>query len=214
MFGREGLPPTPALSLPGRQRWDPTTAYARMDDVSTDRLVARIGKPHGLRGEVTVQTHTDDPEGRFVPGAEFMTEAVAGSGVPRRLTLASARLHRDTWLLGFEQIPDRTGAESLRGTRLLLPDGVAVEAVPEDDDEDAWYEEELVGLAAIGPAGERLGEVSGLLTGAAQDLLVVRLEDGAEAMVPFVAAIVTEVDVDGGRVVIDPPPGLLDLARE
>lgn len=182
--------------------------------MSTDRLVARIGKPHGLRGEVTVQTHTDDPAGRFVPGTEFATEAVSGSGVPRRLTLASARLHRDTWLLGFEQIPDRTGAEGLRGARLLLAEDVATEAAADDDDEDAWYEEELVGLAALDPAGQRLGEVSGLLTGAAQDLLVVRLEDGAEAMVPFVAAIVTEVDVEDGRVVIDAPPGLFDLARE
>jgi 16S rRNA processing protein RimM len=184
-----------------------------MDDVSTDRLVARIGRPHGLRGEVTVQVHTDDPAARFVVGAAFGTQATEGSGVPRRLTLASARLHRNTWLLGFEEIPDRTGAEGLRGTRLLLPDEVGDDSRA-DDDEESWYEEELVGLAAVDPAGERLGEVSGLLTGAAQDLLVVRLVDGLEAMVPFVAAIVTEVDVAGGRVVIDAPPGLLDLARE
>ena len=179
--------------------------------MSTDRLVARIGKPHGLRGEVTVQVHTDDPGARFAPGTVFVTEASAGSGVPRRLTLASARLHRDTWLLGFEEIPDRTGAEGLRGTRLLLADE---SAEVDESDEEAWYEDELVGLAAVDPAGERLGEVSGLLTGTAQDLLVVRLEDGAEAMVPFVSAIVTEVDTDGGRLVIDAPPGLLDLARE
>ena len=58
---------------------------------STDSLlVARIGKPHGLRGEVTVQTHTDDPEGRYVPGTVFATEAATGTGVPRALTLASA----------------------------------------------------------------------------------------------------------------------------
>jgi 16S rRNA processing protein RimM len=185
-----------------------------MDDVSTDRLVARLGRPHGLRGEVTVQAHTDDPEGRFVPGAVFATEATAGSGVPHRLTLASARLHRDIWLLGFEEIPDRTGAESLRGTRLLLNEQDAAGTAEQDDDEEAWYEEELVGLVAVDPAGERIGEVIGLLNGTAQDLLVVGLEDGVEAMVPFVAAIVTEVDVEGGRVVVDAPPGLLDLARE
>lgn len=179
--------------------------------MSTDRLVARIGKPHGLRGEVTVRAHTDDPAGRFVPGTVFATEATAGSGVPRALTLATARLHREIWLLCFEEIPDRTGAESLRGTTLHLPED-SLDAA--EDDEDSWYEEELVGLAALDPAGERLGEVSALHTRAAQDLLVVRLDDGAEAMVPFVAAIVTEVDVDGGRVVIDAPPGLLDLARE
>lgn len=182
-----------------------------MDGVSMDRLIARIGKPHGLRGEVTVQAHTDEPEARFVPGTVFTTQASSGSGVPRELTLAAARLHRDTWLLQFEEIPDRTGAESLRGTTLHLAED---EASADDADEDAWYEDELVGLTAYTPGGERLGEVSDLVTGAAQDLLVVRLEDGAEAMVPFVSAIVPEVDVEGGRVVVDAPPGLLDLARE
>ena len=69
-------------------------------------LVARIGKPHSLNGEVTVQTHTDDPERRFVEGTEFATEAAAGTGVPRSLTLRSARLHNGVWLLGFDEIPD------------------------------------------------------------------------------------------------------------
>jgi 16S rRNA processing protein RimM len=183
-----------------------------MRDVSTDRLVARIGRPHGLRGEVTVRAHTDDPQSRFTPGTVLATRAEAGSGVPRTLTVATARLHRETWLLGFEGIPDRTGAEGLRGTALHLLD----EGAPSDPDpdEESWYEEELVGLTAYGPDGQPIGEVSGLVTGAAQDLLLVRLLDGVEAMVPFVAAIVTEVDPEAGRVVVDAPPGLLDLARE
>jgi 16S rRNA processing protein RimM len=172
-------------------------------------LVARIGKPHGLRGEVTVQLHTDDPEGRFVVGATFATEAAPGSGVPRELTLSSRRVHRGIWLLGFEQVPDRTGAESLRGTRLLL-DAPAAAASAEDDDE-GWYEDDLVGLAVVGTDGSPIGRVSGLETGPAQDLLVVELAQGGEALVPFVEAIVPDVDVEGGRVVIDPPPGLLEL---
>lgn len=183
-----------------------------MDDVKADRLIARIGKPHGLRGEVTVRVHTDDPQGRFVPGAVFATEAAPGTGVPKALTLAAARLHREIWLLQFEEIPDRTGAESLRGTTLHLTADDLVEE--DDDDEDSWYEDELVGLTAVDPGGTAIGTVTGLQTGSAQDLLVVRLEDGVEAMIPFVAAIVPDVDIEGGRVVIDPPPGLLDLARE
>jgi 16S rRNA processing protein RimM len=173
-------------------------------------LVARIGKPHGLRGEVTVQTHTDDPQARFVPGAIYETEASAGSGVPRSLTLSSARLHQKTWLLGFEEIPDRTGAESLRGTRLFI-DG---EAAVAQEEEDAWYEDELVGLTAVDPHGTTLGEVTGLRTGAAQDQLVLRLAGGSQALVPFVEAIVPEVDVEAGRVVVDAPPGLLELNNE
>jgi 16S rRNA processing protein RimM len=182
-------------------------------------LVARIGKPHGLNGEVTVQSHTDDPERRFVEGNEFATQAATGTGVPRALTVRSARLHNGVWLLGFEQVPDRTGAESLRGTRLFLPSGAGApddEVAPaaDDDDEDAWYEDDLVGLAAYDAAGERLGEVTGLESSGAQDRLVLRLVDGHEVEVPFVEAIVPEVDVAGGRVVVDAPPGLLDLGRE
>jgi 16S rRNA processing protein RimM len=179
-------------------------------------VVARIGKPHSLRGEVTVQAHTDDPEGRFVPGAVFATEAADDSGVPRDLTIRTARVHNGVWLLSFEGIPDRTGAEGLRGTRLLLereppgPDGARAD---DDADEESYFEDDLVGLVAETVTGERLGTVAGLETGTAQDLLVLTLADGASAYVPFVAAIVPEVDLDGGRVVLDPPPGLLDLNR-
>lgn len=158
-----------------------------------------------------MRAHTDDPASRFAPGTVFTTRAAPGTGVPRTLTLATARLHQQTWLLGFEEIPDRTGAESLRGTTLHLSGEGLEDSEP---DEESWYEEDLLGLAVHAPDGARIGEVCGLVSGSAQDLLVVRLEDGVEAMVPFVTAIVPEVDVPGGRVVVDAPPGLFDLARE
>lgn len=173
-------------------------------------VVARIGKPHALRGEVTVQLHTDDPEGRLVPGAVFDTVAEVGSGVPRQLTLATARVHRGIWLLGFDGIPDRTGAESLRGTRLVLTEADA-EA---DTDDEGWYEKDLVGLTARTPGGDALGEVSALELGGAQDRLVLRRPDGSEVLVPFVEAIVPEVDPAAGRLVVDAPPGLLDIDAE
>ncbi|MEW1954169.1 ribosome maturation factor RimM [Terrabacter sp. NPDC080008] len=169
-------------------------------------VLARIGKPHGLRGEVTVQLHTDDPEERFAVGTVVATEAEPGSGVPTALTVASTRVHRGIWLLTFEEIPDRTGAESLRGTRLVLP-----EAAPTAE-EEAFYEEDLVGLEVRDTSGERLGTISGLEIGPAQDRLVVRLEDGVTAYVPFVKRIVPTVAED--HVVVDPPPGLFDLYRE
>lgn len=169
-------------------------------------LVARIGKPHGLRGEVTVQVHTDDPERRFVDGAVLDTEAAPGTGVPRRLTIASTRVHRGIWLLGFAEVPDRTGAESLRGTRLYVdPDDS-----PDEDEDEGWYEDDLVGLSVVLSDGTVVGEVAALETRPAQDLLVVRLAGGGEALVPFVEAVVPEVDTEAGRVVIDPPAGLLD----
>jgi 16S rRNA processing protein RimM len=162
-------------------------------------VVARIGRPHGLRGEVTVQLHTDDPTGRLVVGAEFATDP------PTRgpLVLRSVRVHQGVYLLGFEGHEDRDAAEALRGTQLL--------AAPETDDEDTWYEEDLLGLAAVTVEGTVVGEVSALHPRPVQDLLEVRLTDGRTVLVPFVHEIVPEVDPDGRRVVLDPPPGLLEL---
>ena len=170
-------------------------------------VVARIGKPHGLHGEVTVQLHTHDPQARLAVGAVLDTEAATGTGVPRALTVRSTRVHNGVWLVAFEEISDRTGAESLRGTRLVADGPLDVA----DDEDDVWAEADLVGLRVVDPSGTELGEVAGLVVGAAQDRLVVRLPDGREAQVPFVAEIVPEVDVEGGRVVLDAPPGLLDL---
>jgi 16S rRNA processing protein RimM len=175
--------------------------------VTDATVLARIGKPHGLNGEVTVQLHTSDPEARLAVGAVLDTEAGTGTGVPRALTVRSTRVHNGIWLVAFEEIPDRTGAESLRGTRLVV-EGPAPVA---EDEDDVWAEADLVGLRVVDPSGAVLGEVAGLVVGAAQDRLVVRLPDGRSAEVPFVAAIVPEVDVEGGRIVLDAPPGLLDL---
>ena len=169
-------------------------------------VLARIGKPHGLLREVTVQLHTDDPETRFAVGTVIATESEPGSGVPTTLTVASTRVHRGIWRLPFEEIPDRSGAESLRGPRLVLP-----ESDPQAED-DAFYEEDLVGLEVRDTTGEKVGTVSGLEIGPAQDRLVVTLTDGVTAYVPFVRRIVPTVAAD--HVVVDPPPGLFDLYRE
>ncbi|WP_205859385.1 ribosome maturation factor RimM [Phycicoccus flavus] len=171
-------------------------------------VVARIGRPHGLRGEVTVQLHTDEPERRLADDTVLATEAAPGSGVPRALTVRSTRVHRGIWLVAFHEIPDRTSAEGLRGTRLVLDEA---EDGPVEDDPDTFAEEQLVGLAAVDPEGAPVGEVVGLEVGAAQDRLLVRRPDGREGRVPFVAALVPEVDLAGGRVVLDVPAGLFDL---
>jgi 16S rRNA processing protein RimM len=176
--------------------------------VSSSTVVARIGKPHGLLGEVTVQLHTDEPERRLAVGTVIDTEATTGTGVPRALTVRSTRVHNGVWLVAFEEVPDRTGAESLRGTRLVVD---AADVLPGNDEEDVFTEEQLRGLTVVDPAGTVLGSVGGLELGAAQDRLVILLPDGREAQVPFVTALVPEVDLEAGRVVVDAPPGLLDL---
>jgi 16S rRNA processing protein RimM len=167
-------------------------------------VAARIGRPHGLRGEVTVQVRTDDPDGRFVVGAVFPTEPPARGP----LTLRSVRVHQGTYLLGFEGHPDRSAAEALRGTLLLVADEDLGEG-----DEEGWREEDLLGFAVTLPDGTALGTVAGLQLRPVQDLLVVRTPRG-EVLVPFVDELVPEVDEEARRVVVDPPPGLLELGEE
>ena len=169
-------------------------------------LVGRIGKPHGIRGDVTVDVRTDEPDRRFAPGSVLRVEAPRGSHTPlRTLTVTGAKWHTSTLLVSFEEIPDRNAAEAARG--ILLHADIPADASPDDPDE--FYDHQLVGLAAYDVDGAALGEVSGLVHGGAQDLLTIRTPDGREALVPFVKALVPEVDVAGGRVVVADRPGLV-----
>ncbi|WP_298713251.1 ribosome maturation factor RimM [uncultured Micrococcus sp.] len=166
--------------------------------------VARIGKPHGIRGEVTVQVFTDDPDARFAPG-EVLEVRGAGAGMPARLTVVRARWNKQILVVAFEECPDRNTAEAWRGLQLFA-------APLEAEQSDEWYEDDLVDLAVL-VDGARVGVVTGLITGDAQDLLQVALDDAdAEALVPFVEEIVPEVDLEAGTLTLTPPPGLLELA--
>jgi 16S rRNA processing protein RimM len=165
-------------------------------------VVGRIGRPHGVRGEVTVEVRTDDPELRFVPGAVFRTDPPARGP----LTVAGVHWHSGTLLLRLEGIDDRNAAEGVRNTELL----VEVADLPQLEDPESYYDHQLVGLGARLPDGTVLGEVTAVRH-EAQDLLVVRGEDGRDVLIPFVAALVPTVDLDGGFVVVDPPEGLLEL---
>lgn len=171
-----------------------------------DVLVGRIGKPHGIRGDVTIDVRTDEPERRFAVGAVLDARIPRGSAFPHRtLTVAGSRWHQSVLLVRFAELADRTAAESARG--VLLHVAIPAEESPEDPDE--FYDHQLVGLSAYDVSGARLGEVAGVLHGGAQDLLTVRTPDGREALVPFVKALVPEVDLASGRVVIADRPGLV-----
>ena len=166
-------------------------------------VVGRVGRAHGVRGEVLVDVRTDDPEGRLGPGSVLGTDP-AGTGP---LTVESGHVHSGRLLLAFEGVADRTAAQRLCGTWLLVD--VPDDEVPEDPDE--FYDHQLVGLPVVTVAGDPVGEVAEMLHLPGQDVFAVRRPGGDEVLVPFVAQIVPEVDLDGRRIVVEPPDGLLDL---
>jgi 16S rRNA processing protein RimM len=167
-------------------------------------VVGRITRPHGIRGELVVEVRTDDPELRLAAGVVLETEPSAAGP----LTIAGARWHSGRLLARFAGVDDRTAADQLRGT-LLLVDAADLEDLP---DPDSFRDHQLVGLTVVGPEGTAVGSVTDVMHHG-QDLLVVAGSGpraGAEILIPFVAEIVTEVDLEAGLVRVDPPAGLLD----
>jgi 16S rRNA processing protein RimM len=160
-------------------------------------VIGRIGRAHGIRGELNVDIRTDEPDRRFAPGSSVVCGA-------RTLTVASARHHGGRLVVAFEEIPDRNAAEQLHGTVL--------EAVvdPEDtpDDPDEFYDHQLVGLE-VRSGDDVVGTVTGLVHLPYQDTLTVDV-DGREVFIPFVTELVPVVDIAGGFVTVADVAGLLD----
>lgn len=169
-------------------------------------VVARIGRAHGIKGEVTVEVRTDEPELRLGPGAVLATEPASAGP----LTIRNGRVHSGRLLLHFEGVGDRTAAEALRNTLLIA------EVDPEErpDDPEEFYDHQLADLDVVTRDGTFIGRIESVAHLPSQDLLVVRREDGGEALVPFVTEIVPEIDLEEQRAVIDPPPGLLGDEEE
>jgi 16S rRNA processing protein RimM len=192
-------------------------------------VVGQIGKPHGIRGEVSVVVRTDEPEDRVVPGSVFVTEvprdrrvstgpaaaAVAGSesaagakfDVPRELVLESIRWHHGRGIAQFENVYDRNIAEELRGV-LLQVDSDEV-AAPDDPDE--FLDHQLVGMRVESADGVAYGVVDRIEHAPASDLIVLKRAEGGTALIPFVSQIVPTVDLPAGKIVVNLPEGLLDL---
>lgn len=167
--------------------------------------VGRVVRPHGIRGELVVEVLTDSPELRFAPGSVL---GVQRRGVVRaqNLTVTAARQHAGRLLVRAEGVEGRDAAEELRGVLLTVRSDV-LEPI---DDPDEFHDHELTGLRVELVSGDEVGEVREVLHTPAGELLAVRTADGREVLVPFVAEIVPEVDLAAGRLVVDPPEGLLD----
>ncbi|MFT2018995.1 ribosome maturation factor RimM [Streptomyces sp. 796.1] len=165
-------------------------------------VVARVGRAHGIKGEVTVEVRTDEPELRLAPGAVLATEPASAGP----LTIETGRVHSGRLLLRFVGVSDRTGAEALRNVLLIAE--VDPEEVPDDPEE--FYDHQLIDLDVVTVDGTPVGRIAEISHLPYQDLFIVRRPDGSEVMVPFVSEIVPEIDLTEQRAVIDPPPGLLD----
>ena len=167
----------------------------------------RAGRPlkaHGLKRALKVELYTDDPDRRFVPGAEFTLQVPTESvWHGKTLTLTELRWYNGQPVAFFEGVTDRTAAESLVKAILWIDQPVDEPAEP-----DAWYDYQLVGLRALRD-GVEVGTVVRVEHLPAHDLLVIRTPDG-EVLVPFVSVIVPVVDIAAGTVTLTPPPGLFE----
>lgn len=188
-----------------------------MNELQPEALaVGRVVRPHGVRGELVVEVLTDSPELRFVPGSVLGLKR-RGAGQSRNksaqsLTVTAARQHAGRLLVRAEGVDGRDAAEELRGALLT----VSADEAESPEDPDEFHDTELIGLRAALVSGEDVGVVRDVLHSPAGELLAIAIADPEadegerEALVPFVSAIVPEVDLEGGRVVLDPPEGLLD----
>ncbi|AWI31193.1 MULTISPECIES: ribosome maturation factor RimM [Streptomyces] len=169
-------------------------------------VVARIGRAHGVKGEVTVEVRTDEPELRLAPGAVLATDPASAGP----LTIETGRVHSGRLLLRFEGVKDRSGAEALRNTLLIAE--IDPEALPEEPDE--YYDHQLMDLDVVLADGTEIGRITEISHLPSQDLFIVERPDGSEVMIPFVGQIVTEIDLAAQKAVVDPPPGLVDDRAE
>ncbi len=177
----------------------------------TQLRVGRLVKAHGLKGALKLELYTDDPDGRFAPGSTFTLQVPESSPWHgKSLTVREFRWMNTHPVAFFEGVDDRSAAEEL--VRAIL----WIDQDPEDvsPEDDAWYDHQLVGLDVV-REGEVVGRVIRVDHFPAQDLLIVRVRGDREVLVPFVKAIVPEVDVAAGRVIVTPPAGLFEeLAAE
>jgi 16S rRNA processing protein RimM len=169
-------------------------------------VVARVGRAHGIKGEVTVEVRTDEPELRLAPGAVLATDPASAGP----LTIETGRVHSGRLLLRFAGVQDRNAAEALRNTLLIAE--VDPDELPEGEDE--YYDHQLIDLDVVTRDGVEVGRITEISHLPSQDLFVVECPDGSEVLIPFVEEIVTEIDLEEQRAVIDPPPGLIDDRAE
>ena len=157
-------------------------------------LVGRIGRAHGIAGEATIEVRTDEPENRFAIGARVQTDDHGD------LLITSHRWHNGILLLGFENISDRNGIETLRDTLMYCE----VDINAPGDDADDYHVLQLIGCTAFLQSGEKFGDVRDVINLPGQDVLAIDAANG-EVLIPFVRQLVPEVDIKNKKMTVIPP---------
>ena len=163
-------------------------------------VIGRIGRAHGVRGDLFVEPMTDEPDHRYADGTVLMTSDNT------TLTVATSKWHSGRFVVHFQGVDDRTAAEALRGITLSLK----VDPAELPDDPDEFYDHQLVGLEVVLSDGSKVGTISEVIHLPSQDLLSVKREGDVEVLIPFVTEFVPDIDLETKRVMITPPPGLLN----
>ena len=157
-------------------------------------LVGRIGRAHGILGEVTIEVRTDDPDARFAIGQKLQTDEHGD------LTITSGRVHNGILLLGFAGFNDRNQIEKLRNTLLYAQ----VDINEAREDEDDYHVLQIIGCQAFLENETLFGEVADVINLPGQDLLSIKTATG-ETLIPFVRQLVPIVDVKNRRIIVIPP---------
>jgi 16S rRNA processing protein RimM len=172
-------------------------------------VVGHINKPHGTKGEVFVWPLTDHPESTFAPGVVLLLGDTSGDRPDpfwSPMAIETVRAYRRGYLVRFEGTSDRTGAERLRDRYVLRP----FDELEELGEGEVFYHQ-LLGMRVETAKGEFVGNVVEVYELRPADMLEVEGPDGGTRLIPFTHQVVMSVDVDEGRLVVDPPAGLLDL---
>lgn len=176
---------------------------------STTLRVGRLVKAHGLKGAFKLELYTDSPKLRFVEGAKLALQVPESSPwFGKTVTVQELRWYNTMPVLFLKECQDRTVAETLVKAILLVE--VANDEIT--NEEDAWFDHQLVGLKVIRDAAE-IGVVARVDHLPAQDLLAIKTADG-EVLVPFVKAIVPVVDIKNRTITVTPPLGLFEEIGE
>ena len=187
--------PSPALPPSAARHPLPTGEREKTKRV----CVAQIGAAHGLKGEVRLWSFTQDPlaVARYSP-----LESEDGA---RGFEIEDLRPGKTYFVARLSGVRDKNAAEALRNTKLFVPR----ERLPKTEDDESFYHADLIGLAVITTKGVDVGEVAAVHNFGAGDIVEIRLTDKSTVLLPFTDAAVPKVDLDRGRIVVDPPEGIL-----